>query len=379
MILEKVIELYTAKGRERPPTGNPTLSRAGTCQAQLQGLITKAWPPEPYRARSIITFESGDQTEQWFNRAIFQAFPNMHGLQQEAFYLPISLDAADARRLQELIETRKRWGRVIPGFQRPKVEVITRNGQRRARFSHLLPRRPDDPKRPAGYGFVLDSDAHILHAPGFIDCLWWSEELHAPVLVEIKSMSDFSFRRALTGELSYDKRAQLVCLCEATGLQAAQLLMMRKNTGHLLGFSYIKDAVGTRIQIRALSGEISTYVGVHSDNADQLKTEGGEIVPVPHDSQWEVAAVTSPWDGGLLEECRERIKRVLLTEDDPQTFVREAGPSFVCQKCDGVGRRICSFCGGTRVSKRSKTGKPCKAAGCGEKNDLPSTVVCDEC
>ena len=149
------------------------------------------------------------------------------------------------------------------------------------------------------------------------------------------------------------------------------------NTGHLLGYSYLRDATATRVEIMSLSGEITTYFGLNSSDADQLKTVNGEVVPVPHDSQWECASVTSPWDTGLLEECRERIRRVLLTDDDPATFLREAGPSFVCQKCQGAGRKICVYCAGSRISKRSKKGATCKV--CMDSKETPSMVTCDDC
>src|SRR5574341_356995 len=100
--------------RLKPPTGWPTGSRLGTCCAQLQLLrVPELSKPEPFRGRALRVFENGDRIEAWLGELLNQVYPDVVGLRQEPFFMPVALDDTQRDILLTRIEQRSVWGRVM--------------------------------------------------------------------------------------------------------------------------------------------------------------------------------------------------------------------------------------------------------------------------
>lgn len=365
MILDKLQALYEARAQRRR-TGHATGSRFGDCAAALQFQASGIVESKPYPVRALMMFEAGHMMEEWWAKAIEEAFPGLHGLAEEPFYFKVPLDEKDTARVAERITREKFWGRIWPEWIPPSIQLGP-DGRVKIRLS---PRDQDG--KPARLGFVLDPTRKLLWAPAQVDRIILHPELNRLVVLEKKTVSNFSMRRAILGEFDYRYRCQLAGTLEATGLDGT-FLILRKETHHLVEVTYTKAVSATQIRIRKLNGQVESFI----DNLAAAQT-------VKETASWEVASVWNPWaSDALLDEIRDRIRRVTAFEKYntlealSAAVYREYGPSFVCEKCGGAGRRICVFCNGTRVSKRSKTGKTCRP--CADSVGIPSTVACDSC
>jgi hypothetical protein len=385
VILERIKDAYEPDRLRSLPRGNPSGSQFGTCAAQMQFIITKAATPAARQFRNLLTFEHGHAIERWWSAAVRRSFaePYGWGLQQETFHLPVPIDPKDTFRFQQMLIQGERWGRIIPGFKRPRLSVLERvaadgSVQRRALIQNPLGRTEEMPFRAPNWGFILDPDANMIYAPTQIDFAIWHFELGRIAIVETKSINNRGFRRALTGELGYKERCQLVGQAYATGCDVTMLLF-RKETAHLAELTYTKGVDRVHVDLRKMNGQTEHYFGMISPRASKLLSADGKTeVPFPDDSEWEIAQVWTPWDDGrLVEEIQERIRLVLFARPTDK-FKREYGPVFVCRRCEGTGSVLCPYCDGTRQSKRSKPkGKLCKA--CIKSTGVPSTRLCKKC
>jgi hypothetical protein len=304
--------------------------------------------PEPMSARAIMGFEEGDDVERrMVERAKKVYGDRLVGSQQALAYWSCPVTPEQARLITERMamgygEPGAVWGRVVRGFRPPRVRVREEDAK-----AVITPSYPIAVERRTG--FVLDPEAGLLWVPIFIDFALRHPEL-GPHTAEIKAVSEFEFRRALQGEMSYQKRAQLAAIVDATGLPAFWLIQ-RKNTQHVLEVSYspsVQGKVKVRLLLNTRREEIFLVDG------GQLVREGGgdNGTPVvwPADEEWTIGQVWTPYDPAILAECRERVVRV-LTWDPSQEPYREYGPpSFTCEKCGRHarskkrGERICGDC-----------------------------------
>lgn len=408
MIIDAIRKLYEVDAAKRVGRGNPTGSRFGSCAAQGQMLrYPKGFPSVPPRARNVITWEEGDRVEAWFSEVIERAFPNRSGLAQEPFYFPVPIERGDVDILTERIRApydapHRLWGAIEPGFVPPS---ITPTADGRAKL-HLLPRDQTKPNaaffkgyEPLRLGFVLDPDALIIYAPSYIDRVINHPDIGLCVL-EKKSMSNATFRRALIGNLGYGMRCQLAGMVAATGLPAAWLCY-RKETGHLCEILYTPKAEQVRIEITKLNGQTEVFFVDSAAGDWQSGDEGlletvdddaptgwapyGDVVvhregstdvaKIPGDAEWDEAQTWTPYDKHLLDQIRARVRRVLLFAGEREQLYREYGPSFVCRVCDGttVQRRA------KNGRKMLKTPKPCVDCTAGFVAEVELTFPCTYC
>mgnify|MGYP001572486249 CR=1 FL=1 len=362
MILDAIRELYEDDAKDHIGRGNPTGSRWGACAAQSQLLRYPAvGKPEPPRPRQRMTWEMGDRVEAWWSSVIERAFPKSSGLAQEPMYFAVPIDASQvdglARRIALHGAEREKpraernpdglWGTVRAGFRPPS---IVRAGDRiRLR---VVARDPKNAMKPASLGFVLDPDARIIWAPSYVDRIWQDPTDGQPWLIEKKSMSNHAFRRAAMGDLGYGLRCQLAGTMAATNLPAVWLLY-RKETSHTIEIIYSPTVDRTRVQITKLNGQSEVFFVT---SPGQLTTEAGAPAAMPADLEWDDAAVWTPYEPGLLEAIRERIRRVLFFDGDRHSIYREYGPNFVCSVCDGTGVQTRA----KNAKKLLKTPKPCE-------------------
>lgn len=224
----------------------------------------------------------------------------------------------------------------------------------------------------AGVCFHIEHPTHLYVANDFV--------------VTHNSMSDWGFRRALLGRLDYGYRCQLAGLVKATGLDVV-LLAYRKETGHLAELAYARGAAESRVDIYKLNGQVETYFARGQDEAletfrpcacggrtpdcGECGGAGQVKAALPHDQEWDLAEAWTPYDESLIHAIQERVRRVLLWDGSRATLWREYGPSFLCPKCGGAGKRTCPQCKGT--GKTPKKGNPCGPCG------GAMTVVCETC
>jgi hypothetical protein len=365
VILEKVLDYYESddvdmKKRRKPGSGNPTGSAFGKCAAQMVlHRYKEIGKPEEYRARTVMTFEEGDRIEEWLKARIASVYPGLVGAAQGLTYLDVDLDDDEIEALRPHVggaweDPHRIWGEVRHNFQ---------GGRPRVSADGKLVARQLNPKA----GFILDPVQKKLWAPIFIDFAAKTED-RGHVIVEIKSVSDGTFRRLLMGELDASKKAQAAGIVEATGLPFV-MIACRKMTSHLLEISYLPTPGGD-IQVRLMRTNRMVDEFRVKPGTDLVFTPDGSKATLPNDQGWEIGEVWTPHDPALLSEIRARIKRVLLWRPgDP--LPREAGPDFVCQKCRGLGDRVCGQCHGTGVTaKLKKTCGPCGGA---------KRVTCEAC
>lgn len=369
MLLSGLLDLYERSEdyakRRHPGTGNPTGSALGKCAAQMQLLRFPALSnPEPMSARAIMGFEEGDDVEQRMLARARKVYGEaLVGFAQALAYWSCPVTPEQASLITERMAMGYRepgavWGRVIRGFRPPRVRV--REGR-----ALITPSYPIMVERRTG--FVLDPKAGLLWVPIFIDFTLRHPEL-GPHVAEIKAVSEFEFRRALLGELSYQKRAQLAAIVDATGLPAFWICQ-RKNTQHVIEISYSPSVVG-KVRVRILLNTRREEV-FFVDGGQPVSTTPDGVALWPPDEEWTFGEVWTPYDPAILAECRERVVRV-LTWDPSQPPYREYGPApFVCEKCRGAGKVVCKQCKGT--GETPKTKKPCGP--CGGAKMLP----CEPC
>lgn len=365
MLLTRVLDHYESddkemKRRRQPGSGNPTGSAFGKCAAQMVLLRYKAFgKPEEYRARAVINFEEGDRIEAWLKATFETLIPGLVGSAQGLTYLDVDLTDEEVAALRPHIggdwgDPHRIWGEIRHDFA---------GGRPRINEQGKLVARQLNPKA----GFILDPTKKKLWAPIYVDFAVKTDDLgHA--IVEIKSVSDGTFRRALLGELDVTKKAQAAGIVEATGLPFV-LLMYRKMTGHLLEIAYLPAGQReVRVRITRHNRMIDEYrVPVGTDT---VLTPEGQPTHLPPDDDWTIGEVWTPHDPALLAEIRQRIKTVLLWRPG-DALPREAGPSFHCLKCSGRGEKVCGQCHGTGVTAKLK-----KACGpCGGKK----TAACEAC
>lgn len=365
IILEKILDHYESddkemKRRRKPGSGNPTGSAFGKCAAQM---VLHRYPllgkPEEYRARTLMTFEEGDRVEAWLKAMISSLYPGMVGSAQGLTYLDVDLTDEEIAVLRPHIggdwgDSDRIWGEVRSNFPggRPRVDEDGR-----------LIARQLNPKA----GFILDPVKKKLWAPIYVDFAAKTED-RGHVIVEIKSASDGTFRRAMLGELDASKKAQAAGIVEATGLPFV-MIMSRKMTSHLLEISYLPTLAGD-VQVRIMKSNRTVEEFRVTPGTDRVATVDGQPASLPPDQEWEIGEVWTPHDPGLLAEIRRRIKVVLLWRPG-DSLPREAGPSFRCSKCWGRGTKTCGQCHGTGVTaKLKKTCGPCGGA---------KTVSCETC
>lgn len=366
MIADRIFRHYEGDPRRKASSGYPTGSRLGNCTAQLQQArfpsLTKPDIPQP---RAVMVWDEGNRTEEWLGSLLNKVFPGAVSLRQTPVYFPVSLpepwmvDDIEAQiRARSPVE-RRIWGTVAErAFKPPRVETGA-NGKPILRG--LLLCRPGcrEGKHewgcPAMQGFILDrhQPEPCVWVPSFIDFAASLPDV-GPAIIECKSMSNFAFRRAVTGQLDIGKRAQLAGYVAATGI-AVVLVGYRKETSHTLDLVFAKAVDRLRITITLMNGQHQSFVQEKDILVDATT---GEATEFPGDAMWDHAEVWTPFDPQLLEQRKEHVRKVLLAKPMAiHEWAREAGPDFACAKCHGVGKRVCGHCKGIGqvASKAKKT------------------------
>ncbi len=379
MIVDRIRAEWVAAAERERPSANPTGSRWGSCTAQLEQLafpdLTKPEVPQPRRQ---AVFEVGHVLAEWLARKIHRAYPGMWGLREATFYLPVPV--ADRAAL-DLIRTRLRphapteghpaeccWTRTmfygwpIDDFTPPKLELLGRDpeGRPRLRIRGISP----GPYQPS---VILDAARGFVYLVTYVDGFILHDE-YGLTLVEQKTCSNATFRRALVGDVEYRYQCQLVGTLKATGATSALWLMQRKETQHILELGFVRELDGgSRITLTAPSGIAETYRVAGTTALARL--DGGAPAEFPADDEWEVASLWTPYQAmePVIADIHRRVLRV-LTADPARGWTREYGPDFRCQRCAGQGRLTCAHCRGTGISLKS--GKACGACGAKGKNTI---------
>lgn len=373
-ILVDIRQVYLeAAAAKKKPTGYPTGSRFGDCAAAMQILRQPDVVPREPLMRNLMTWEEGDRTEQWLGTILEKCYPNRVGLRQEPFYFQVPLPEdwmVDEVKCQIKGEgsrfgNLRLWGTVRETFNPPYIRM--ENGRIRTRL--VANKR---------MGFVLDLSTRSIWVPSFVDFVIPHPSMGLTV-VECKSMSNWSFRRAVMGSLDYKKQCQLVGLGESMKVNIA-LVAIRKETSHLAEIYYVRGIESTRIHITKSNGE-----------QDVFFARGGQMegAALPADGLWEQAEVWTPYNDRLVEDIQLRILRALFPT--PGQWYREYGPAFLCQACVGKGEIVCKNCLGTGVGKTSTTGKQCgrckgslvqdcdKCEGAGTFDEVELSFPCSYC
>lgn len=381
MILDRVVQLYETVPdlvkRRAPGKGNPTASAAGNCAAALEMLrYPELTHPEMRPVRTAWVFEDGDRHAADLKDKLARAFPGMGGLSEELFYFPVPVTPEQRMSLTTLIESRRLWGTLRPGFLPPHI-AMGQNGSKDT--MRLAPRDPRDSGRPQSLGFVIDPAVDVLWVPLYVDHILRHQGLGRLVLVEFKSMSRFGFRRALLGDVGYRERVQLAMMHAATGLDCCWFIK-NKDTGHLLEIAFLSPSDGarrTRVSLLRSNGRQEVYWVTDAATGAAVPETGGDTVELREDDTWEVAEVWTPRDPALLAQARARILKVLLftPPTDPVARLlawdREYGPGdFRCPVCQGTGTQTLRK-GSREPLKKAKPCEDCAGSGLLEEAPLP--------
>src|SRR3990167_6417269 len=358
-IVRKIHEYYENHPRRlKPPTGWPTGSRLGTCAAQLQLLrVPELSKPEPYQGRTLRVFENGDRIEAWLGDLLNTVYPDVVGLRQEPFFLPVDLDPSQVETLSRRITNRTIWGRVMEHFNEPRL-ALGEDGRVKAR---LVPRQ--DNGKPVNYGFVLDLDRQCVWVPTYIDFAVKHDMLGLTIL-EVKMMSNYAFRRAALGDLDYSKRCQLVSFARATKANIA-VVAYRSETAHLAEISYLRSAERTRVILTKPNGSQEVFfVDPKAGEKTPLVPEaGGEPQGFPADVLWEAAEVQTPYDPALEAAIDERVLRVLCGDGPMARDVALPSGSYRLLTVSTArrGRRSSARSAAGPGRRRCGRGRPCRS------------------
>lgn len=385
MILDRILDYY--REDDSVPRGNPTGSRLGDCAAKLQLLTHPARShPTPYPPRSRMVFEEGHRTEEWLMGLLAKTMPGNWGLRQQPFYFRVPLlseadmEAAQVKLSADYGEPGRIWGTVQAGFLPPEIRrvdpveqfpTLAGSGRLEAALGAQPPGTAEAMRErwrvrgigARSQGLVLDPAARVVWVPVFIDAVAMYEG--EPAIVEVKSRSNAGFRRFLMGSPSYGDRLQMAGALSATGFSTVVWLVHRKETSHLAEVVMTRARTLERVAItvQLMGGKVERYysqpvqalVPVSGQEADTaLFTEAGTPAQLPADALWDTAQVEVPHSLRLVEEARERVRRVLTWPVDSEPH-REYGPTFPCPTCDTTGTQ-------TRRKDGSgplKTPKPC--------------------
>lgn len=458
MIADVLYEEFKRLAAEKKSRPNPTGSKLGACTASLQMLVfPQVTNPEPWQPRGAAVVEFGSEIEEWLSKKIEASFPGRWGLRGQPFYFPIPIppEAVKAGAL-DLILSRIRkdegdrktkhifWGWPIDGFLPPRLTFDPERKKWRV--------RDIDPKRPYRPSVVLDRTPARSELPPnlaewtgpvvwvavYIDGLMPDPATGRMTLIEMKSMSNFAFRRALLGVLEYRYRVQLLTETMATHVDDAIWFLFRKETAHMAEVHFSRDSKSVLVRLRSATGW-TEVLEVTDQKKGKVKPQAiddalrrmvvadltaklGHEPTEPEiaiglerdlvgDHAWDMAETWTPFDDRDLPSVYQRGLDVLTAKLGE--WKREYGPNFVCEKCSGVGNkpcdacqglgtRTCGYCKGTGQSARAKTPKPCsscapgaeKASGtvgvlrCGTCNEggaaaclpaKPGRLRCDDC
>lgn len=323
-----------------PPERYRTLgaSTAGSCARRLaMGLFPERFSPAPMTPRRRARLMAGREFERVCQGVIQKELP-AHAAGETAFLWPVKVDDVTMAAALDKVLSGRASGHVLP-YMNPNDIGRWRFACTEAGMTRLG-------------GIVLDPDASIVYIPALADGIADLSD-HYPHLryglgtQEFKTMATAGFRRILRGHLDYGYRTQFAIQVDAANLDTHVGTFYRLETSHGIEIIYSRKAERVRATFTLTSGV-------------QIVTEGTVEPPV---DEWDEVQIEHPFEPRLLEQARARIARVLRsTADDlPE---REAGPSFVCDACDGAGIQKCAYCDENGVSKRSKKGADCKAEGC---------------
>jgi hypothetical protein len=402
------------RGGKSHGSGNPSGSAVGKCTAQLQMLrypdISK---PESYPLRSKMVMEGGDLLEAWWAAAIELGFPNLSGRKNELFYFPVPLEKSDVTKLlakvPEAFKKRKPgqfWGELDLRFVPPSISMTDKGPMLRNKIERdprsIKAREAKIATLPKGLhesalayakdaripivsieaalgipaltarplGFVLNPVDGVIWAPTYVDRILVHPD-HGPTVLEKKAVSNYAFRRAVLGEVDFEKRCQMVTFVEATKLPVAWL-MYRKETAHLLEIFFAPDNNKVQVTFTKSNGVQEIFIRKNGKLVRQGPVPEGQLAEIADqdypESEWDVAETWTPYDGKLLEQIHDNVRRVLLAE--PGDWYRRYGPSFVCKTCQGSGLQTLSK-STKEPLKKAKPCEDCDQSGVVERAQLP--------
>ena len=326
MLLERVLaDLDVPDERGGSPLRG---SRLGRCARQSAYMLWPgAFPPTPLPARSKLVFRFGDMIHDLIRGEFRRVLPGEWGMEEGRFRFRVPLTVAQASECEKKIRHLLIHGCVVRAYDEAE---------------HL--RLP---------GVVLDLAEPALYIPLHVDGIADLGPPYGLATVEIKSMTTGGFRKALSGDVEYSYRVQMAVEAEAAGLDTHVYVSMRKDTCHALEVVYSRRV--SHIEVRFTKS---------SRLVEMLRVVEGEDAP------WEAAEVRHPFEPGLLEEARGRVRLILMAQPHDLP-AREYGPSFECETCDGTGTQTKAKAGGTDLKRGPKACKDCGASGRLAEADLP--------
>lgn len=322
--------------------GNPIRgSRLGRCARQSAYMLyPEAFPPEPLPARAKLVFRFGDMIHEMVRAEFRRVVPGEWGFEEERFHFKVPLAVKEAEAALALFHS----GALNGVIEERGAAYHWRAGRPLSSFVPVHKR-----------GLWLTVAEPALYVPLHVDGIADLEPVGGGGLasVEIKSMATGSFLRAVKGHVDYAYRVQMACAVDGTELDTEMYVAVRKDTCHLLEVVYTRGAT-----------EVTVTRTKTAYQAERL----GVVVP-EGEQDWEAALVRHPFEPHLLEQARERVRRILRSTV-LQLPEREYGPSFTCGTCDGTGTQTRAKNTGEPLKKGPKPCIDCKT-GQLERAELP--------
>lgn len=344
MLLTEFLQHF---GEQRPERFRTlAASSAGRCaRALAMAHFPERYPPESMSPRRRARLTAGILMEDHCLDIIKSRLPGIMA-RETAFLWPVPCAPKVIEAAIRKVDEGRLLGFVLPDFQRHDIARWRQACQARG-LSRLG-------------GIIIDPVTATIFLPALPDGLADLAEYHLGfATIEFKTISTAGFRDVQRGRLDYSYRTQFAVQVDAAEVDTHIGLFYRLETSHGIEIIYSRHVDRVRVELTLTNGQ-------------RLVVDEGMTPNV----EWDEMSIETPFEPGLLEQARERVRSVLVAGADSLPE-REYGPSFVCRKCAGRGWKVCGYCAGTGISKRSKTGKDCNP--CRESSGSPGRLICKAC
>jgi hypothetical protein len=198
----------------------------------------------------------------------------------------------------------------------------------------------------------IEFDFNGFKVKGHIDGFWYDEEGYA--VVEIKTMSNVAFSRALRGEIDRKYLYQLYFYSKVLNVERAKFVLYRKETSHLVELELNKKSEG--ITLLTPDGTINKPIDENDINEDEF----------------EMAIIRVRWNDTIWNDIERRINilKGAKVSDYPVNLplLAEFLQGNTCSRCEGKGYyeteklkkvKTCPVCNGTGQLEVKELKFPC--------------------